>query len=316
MSLPYNVPPSQYSASHPNDVPVHFKTQYASYIRDMAQQKTSRARGLFEETSISGEKIVYEFSAAAELDTVTSRYAATNYAEPEEYRRECSLTRFNKAFLVDNFDPMKLVEDPKNVYVRKIAMAMGRKWDDVIFAAAFADVSSGHSGGTTVSWNASNSDCNILTNGQTTGLTLDLLIEAGVSLDEGEWMEPDEERYIFLPPRAVGDLLKDDKVPSSDYNSVRALVNGQLNSFYGFRFIKTNRLPTTDDGQYYRAFACVKSGIVVANKEMKTQIGPDPGHQWMTSVYGECELGALRTQEKAIVEIQLPVLPLGNMELS
>lgn len=316
MSFPYHVDPTRYSSSHATDIPVHFKTQYYNYVKDMAQQKTSRARGLFEETQIVGEKIVYELTAPDDLDQVTQRYGDTSYSEPEEYRREMSLTRWNKAFLIDDLDPMKMVEDPRNVYVRKMAMAQGRKWDDVIFSAAFATVTTGHNGGSSVAWNASNSDCRILTDGQTTGLTLDLLIEAGVSLDENEFMEPDEERYIFLPPRAVGDLLKDDKVPSSDYNTVRALVNGQLNSFYGFRFVKTNRLPTTDDGQYYRCIACVKSAIVCASRERKTQIGPDPGKQWKTAVYSEIELGALRTQEKAIVEIQLPVLPLGNMELS
>jgi hypothetical protein len=315
MSYPYTQNPTQYSASHATDIPVHFKTQYYNYVKDMAQQKASRARGLFEETQIVGEKIVYELTAPDDLDQVTQRYGSTNYAEAKEYRREMSLTRYNKAFLVDDMDVLKLVEDPKNIYVRKMAMAQGRKWDDVIFAAAFATVTTGHTGGSSVAWEASNSDCTILTDGQTTGLTLDLLIEAGVSLDEGEFMEADEERYIFLPPRAVGDLLKDDRVPSADYNTVRSLVNGQLNTFFGFRFVKTNRLPTTDDGQYYRAFACAKSAIVCASREKKTQIGPDPGKQWKTAVYSEIELGALRTQEKAIVEIQLPVLPLGDMDL-
>jgi hypothetical protein len=67
-----------------------------------------------------------------------------------------SLTRFNKAFLVDDMDPMKLVEDPKNIYVRKMAMAQGRKWDDVIFAAAFATVTTGHNGGSSVAWECFN----------------------------------------------------------------------------------------------------------------------------------------------------------------
>ena len=168
------------------------------------------------------------------MDERTSCYDDTNYSEPAEERRSMRVTLFEKAFLVEkHIDPMLMVEDPQNIYVRKLGFAAGRKWDDTIFNAAFADVRTGKTGNTTVSWSEANDDCRIITSTQTGGLTLNALIESAVYLDEGEWMEPDEPRYIFLPPRAVGDLLKDDKVPSVDYNSVRALVSGQLDTFMG-----------------------------------------------------------------------------------
>jgi hypothetical protein len=56
MSYPYPADPTRYSSSHATDIPVHFKTQYYSYVKDMAQQKASRARGLFEELQLLAKK--------------------------------------------------------------------------------------------------------------------------------------------------------------------------------------------------------------------------------------------------------------------
>lgn len=317
MSFPYaTASPTRYDSNFPQDMPLHFRQQYGNYVRDLAQQKASRARGLFEESDIRGEEIIFDFSAPSDMDERTSRYDDTNYSEPAEERRSMRVALFEKAFLVEkHVDPLRMVEDPENIYVRKLGFAAGRKWDDVIFAAAFADVRTGKTGNSTVSWSEANSDCRIITSTQIGGLTLNALIESSVYLDEAEYIDESEERYIFLPPRAIGDLLKDDKVPSADYNSVRALVNGQINSFFGFRFVKTNRLPLTDDGQYYRAFACVKSALVVANSDLDINIAPDPGKNFNTCVHGSMQMGALRCQEDALVEIRLPK-ETGSFDLS
>jgi hypothetical protein len=49
---------------------------------------------------------------------------------------------------------------------------------------------------------------------------------------------------------------------------------------------------------------------------VKTKIAEVATKQFKTAIYTECELGAIRCFETAIVEIQVPVLPLGDMELS
>lgn len=317
MTFPYNQNPSQYSPSYPNDIPVHFRTQYANYVRDDAQQRQSLLRGLFEETTISGEKIVYEFSGAAEMNEVTERYGNTFFTEANESRRECSLTRFNLAFLIDkDFDAVKLIEDPQGVFVRKSSMALGRRWDRTILAAAFAPVAVGHTGGSFVAWSSENPDCSIITSTQTSGLTLEAVIEAATILDENEWMNPGEARYAIVPPRAIGSLLNTTQVTSADYNSVKTLVQGEVDTFMGFRFIKSNLVPKTSDNQYYRCIFCSKSAIAVAGKAVKTKIAEVATKQFKTAIYTECELGAIRCFETAIVEIQVPVLPLGDMELS
>lgn len=68
----------------------------------------------------------------------------------------------------------------------------------------------------------------------TTVFTLSDLVDVSKALNE-QGVGP-EKRHIATSPQGVADLLKDTSVGSADYNSIRALVNGELNSFMGFFF--------------------------------------------------------------------------------
>jgi hypothetical protein len=73
------------------------------------------------------------------------------------------------------------------------------------------------------------------------GLTLAKLIEAKEILDSGN-VDPSIPRYIACSPKQVTDLLNNTTVTSSDYNTVKALAMGEINTFVGFNFIVSNRL--------------------------------------------------------------------------
>ena len=72
-------------------------------------------------------------------------------------------------------------------------------------------------------------------------MSLDTLLAIKLLMDDEE--VPDGERFIAMTPAGFDGLLKETKVTSSDYASVKALVDGQLNRFLGFEFkrIGTNR---------------------------------------------------------------------------
>jgi len=45
-----------------------------------------------------------------------------------------------------------------------------------------------------------------------------------------------EERYIVMHASQLSNLLSETQVTSSDFNSVKALVQGEINTFMGFTF--------------------------------------------------------------------------------
>lgn len=311
MAFPYTPESAiQYSSSYPSDVPVHYIQQYAKYVLDLAQQKESRLRGLFAEGDVTGEFFNYEFSAPAEMDEVTNRYADTEYTEPDESRRQVAYQKFAKAFLVEEFDPYLLIDDPRGVYQRKLAYAAGRKWDAVILAAAFGTVRTGHDGSTEVAWDpAKNTDCKKFT--CNSGLNLDTLLQAGTYLDEAEFMDTDEERYAIVPPIGIENLLRDKQITSADYNTVKALAAGELNTFCGWQFKKTNRVSKTADSKYWRALFCTKSAIVTGGKDLKVRVKEESTKNYCWSIFGSMLIGGMRTQEKGVIEVLIPVKGTG-----
>ncbi len=72
-------------------------------------------------------------------------------------------------------------------------------------------------------------------------MSLDTLIILSELMDDMEI--PDGERFIAMTPKGFSGLLGETKVTSSDYASVKALVQGNITEFMGFKFKKigTNR---------------------------------------------------------------------------
>ena len=49
---------------------------------------------------------------------------------------------------------------------------------------------------------------------------------------------PKGERFAIVHPQQTGDLLGTTEVTSSDFNTVKTLVNGDVDTFLGFKFIE------------------------------------------------------------------------------
>jgi hypothetical protein len=134
------------------------------------------------------------------------------------------------------------------------------------------------------------------------GLTIAKLIEAKEILDLSD-CDPDEERYIAVTPRQISDLLATTEVTSADYNMVRALVSGKVDTYMGFKFIVSNRLAL--DGSLDRLCpAWVKSGLMLGvAQDVKSEIDRRSDKSYATQVYLCMGIGSTRMEENKVVEI-------------
>jgi hypothetical protein len=97
-------------------------------------------------------------------------------------------------------------------------------------------------------------------------------------------------------------LLNNTTVTSSDFNTVKALAQGQISSFVGFQFITSNRL--TDDGTSRQVIAFAGDGMKLAiGKEPTARIDERADKSYATQVYYCQSVGATRMEESKIVEI-------------
>tara|TARA_R100001594_G_scaffold82625_1_gene117138 strand:+ start:35 stop:679 length:645 start_codon:yes stop_codon:yes gene_type:complete len=201
------------------------------------------------------------------------------------------------ADLIDDSDKVSMLIDPTSTYARAAAAAMSRSIDDVIIAAATGSSKTGKSGSTSTSMLAANQ----IAHGSA-GLTLAKLLSAKEIMDSADVDE--EGRHIVISPIGLQDLLNTTEVKSSDYNSVKALVQGSLNSYLGFQFHTSTRLAKT--GNIRTCFAWQGDGLLLAvGKDVQARITERADKSYSTQIYYCMTIGATRMEEEKVVEIAI-----------
>jgi hypothetical protein len=184
---------------------------------------------------------------------------------------------------------------------------LGRKKDQRIIEAALGAAYCGSRGETKIALPASQIIAVDYTEDNSTpsasGLTLEKLRIARQMLDDAD-VDDDEEQYCVVSSKQISDLLKTVEVTSEDYNTVKALVEGKVNTFMGFTFkrISSQLLPFENNTRNIFCFA--KSGILMAtNGDIKTDISVRLDKRMAKQVYASISCGATRMDEKKVVSI-------------
>jgi hypothetical protein len=282
-----------------------FVQQYRANVEHLVQQKGSRLRALVRAETQAAEFEFYDRIGATTAQEVTGRHQDTPLINVPHDRRRVSLRDFDWADLIDRPDRIRMLIDPSSPYSQNAAYALGRKMDDVILDAAFGTVYTGKTGATTVTFpNTQQVAVDYVESGSATnsGLTIAKLRKAKEILDKNE-VDPTERRYIAVTAKQVTDLLRTTEITSADYNTVRALVQGELNTFMGFEFVRTE-LVRTNASNHRRVLVWAQSGLLLAvGQDIVTDIGPRRDKRNSTQVYVSASFGATRMEEEKVVEI-------------
>jgi len=186
---------------------------------------------------------------------------------------------------------------PQSEYAMAGAWAMGRAMDDAIISAATGNAFGGVSGGTSIALPASQQ----IAVGAS-GLTIAKLIEAKEILD-GNDVDPDEPRFMIVTSKQMTNMLNETKITSADYASVKALVQGQIGTFLGFNFIRTERLGLDGNGDR-QVLAFCRSGLGLAvGADVSTRISERADKNYATQVFLSMTIGATRVEDEKVVEI-------------
>jgi hypothetical protein len=274
-----------------------FVNQFSSNIQMLSQQMGSLLRNAVDVETVNGEKAFFDQVGSAAAVLRTTRHADTPLVDTPHSRRMVTMSDYEYADLIDDQDKVRLLVDPTSTYARAAAAAMGRAMDDVIISAALGSALTGKDGTTSTPFDSNNQIAV-----DASGLTLAKLIAAKEILDSND-VDPSIPRYIAVSPKQITNLLDDPEVTSADYNTVRALVKGELDTYVGFKFITTNRLGLDGSGDR-RCFAWAMDGIKLAvGKEPAARIDERADKSYATQVYYCMSVGATRMEEAKVVEI-------------
>lgn len=273
-----------------------FVKQYASTLSHLVQQKGSRLRGTVRVEPLVGREGFFDQIGATEAVPRTTRHGQSPIVSTPHARRRVAGADFEWGDIVDGQDRVRMLIDPTSAYLQSAMFALGRKIDDVIIAAASGSSFTGETGTTPVVLPAAQK---IAVAG--TGLTVAKLRTAKRMLDEKE-VDPDEPRYFVCTAEQIDNLLGDTNVTSSDFNTVKALVEGTVDAYMGFRFLRTERLTKTANDRFCLAYAA--SGLLLAiNKDIQGQIAPRADKSFAMYAYACLICGATRMEEEKVVEV-------------
>jgi len=318
------------------------ETSYVQrYAQDVAmeiQQTQSRLRPVVQvKPDCSGLVEFMDKIGTVSAEKVTSRFADSPIMPVKHSRRKVSSQPYQFGTAIEEWDQRRMNYDVIQPYARAAAMAMNREMDTIIVEAAYGthygSADSDMTAATGYTWDAmvggSASETGFDASNQKipadfgyaadsttgTGLTVDKLLRARRRLSEQEVDQYDANGkplfVIVCSAAQIEGLLQETKVQSVDYNNIRALVDGAVDYFAGFRFIRYQSLPTESDSS-------PSGGAVTAEKvlafhpsalglciwaDVVARIDELPNKRFIPYIYYKMDMGATRLDEKLMVQI-------------
>jgi hypothetical protein len=253
--------------------------------------------------TVKGEEAYFDQLGSTAAIKRTTRNSDTPLVKSEHKRRRVTMYDYEWADLIDDADKLKMLIDPQSDYATNAAWALGRSIDDAIIECFSNTAYAGKAGGTATNFLAAN-----IVSGGATRLTLQKLLDAKGILDNAD-NDPSEERYIAVTGTQLTDLLNISEIKDADFNTVRALVRGEVDTFLGFKFIVCNRISypygLTSVAANFRSIPVwCKSGVTLAlSKDISTRISERADKSYSTQVYASMGIGATRMEEAKVVQI-------------
>lgn len=290
-----------------------FKNTYRRNFELVVQQKTAKLlSGVDVQTGV--EKVAGERHF---IDLLGKREPAENVGSKDSpdvdqdfLRRMITMKDWDDGIVIRDTDIFQTLDDPSNMITTAMRRGFARTIDRTIRDAATGQADSGHSGGTPENLATANKvpvDYVEIGSDVNSNLTVGKLRRT-LAILEGFDVETSDLHFAAHPNQKQS-LLQDDEVTSADFNAVRALVNGEVDTFLGFTFHWVTLL--TVASEIRTCFAWDRDGIVMAfAKTPKVEMDPARSDKsFFPYLYTAMTLGATRIEEERVVEIKCDETP-------
>lgn len=288
------------------NLPNHYVYQFANNVQLKLQQKGSKLMPFVMSGSHKGEQasVVDQFDSI-EMQEVLGRFSPIVRTDAAADRRWVQPFKFDLAQMIDPFDELQILTDPKSKYVENAVNAAGRKMDDLIIDALFGTSKTGKYGTTSTTFPAGQQIAVNYGASANTGLTIAKLRQAKKLLMAAE-VDIDSDPICAIVTAAQHDnLLAEMQVINMDYKLGAVLDKGKVQEVLGIKLIHCERLDV-DGSSYRRVPVFAKSGMYLGKwNEMTTDISQRKdlsGHPWQAYLW--MMAGATRLEEEKIVEVK------------
>ena len=286
-------------------IPAHYETAFNSnWIEIMAQQSNHRLQGHYLTTTVDGnQKRFSQHGAQSYLPRQkTARAERTEPSDVPTFFRWVRPRPYDKVTWIDEFDKDLLgqLPSPESPTAIDHAKAFNRQKDLILINALQGTNYTGQTG-TTATTLPAGQQVAVNISGSNAGLTLLKLTQAAYILNANDI--PDNDRALIYASKEEQNLLQNvDQVNNVLYNEIRALLEGKVTHFMGFKFIRTELL--SKSGNIRTCLAFQKSALMLGiGEDVSTKIDILPGQSHAIQVRSKMLLDATRMEETAVVSI-------------
>lgn len=296
------------------DITQNYQIKYSEKWGSYLQQEASRLEKFVTvESGLSGKMVAFDQYGLLSFNEKTTRMQATTLDEAPTTRRVLYPKIFTKAVGFDEFDAKKLanIDVPVSKTIEGLRAAAGRCMDNVMLESFLGTCYVGENGTTPVEFNENQIVATDYVESGTSvnnNLTIGKLRKALAMLQKAEaWNEErrayGDELVLACTSSQISSLLKEPEVGSFDYNTARALAEGKIDSFLGFRIIRTEQLPIDSD-KTRSCLAWVKSKAQFGLwEDFKVKLSVRDDLDEALQIRAKFACGATRLQEEAFVKI-------------
>lgn len=307
-------------------VPTAFAEQFSSNVTHLYQENKFALAGATRVETLNGATTAwFDQIGPGTMVQRTSRHAPTVQSDTRHDRRKLVTNPYDDSDLIDEPDQVRTLASLEGPYAQKFRMAMDRTQTSVLLTEAIGTAYAKQNGATTAA-------AVVLPTGvSATSQVIDVGFAAGDARGDGSGANVNmtlakltEAKYLFdVEDAPMGDprfiamtasqlkamLTSIDQYISADYNSVKALVDGQASSFLGFNFIITNEV-AVDGSDIASVVAWTKNALLLGRSTAPTiKISDRNDLSHATQVFATIDVGATRMHENGVVQINCDQSP-------
>jgi len=300
---------------------------FSANVMHLAQQKESRLYEFCRHESFVGESKFFDRIGLLAAQDKAGRHSKVAYSDTPHSRRKVSMLDKYVADLVDDEDKIRTIQNLDNEYAQAISAALAREMDQIIIDSALGNAYTGKEGTVAVALPNSQKLCafdGVSVTGS--GLNVETLRAVKKKFRQAEAVGKNEQLIFVCAAQQIDDLLGNTEVTSADFNTVKALAQGDVDTFMGFKFIQTELLPFTSAATTYtpatgevdggaggtvalgegrRCFAFTSKRCLIAamGAPKNVRITEMPEYHYAHQIYGKFSMGAVRMEEVQLQEV-------------
>tara|TARA_R110000787_G_scaffold193422_3_gene304976 strand:+ start:142 stop:1041 length:900 start_codon:yes stop_codon:yes gene_type:complete len=288
-----------------DQIPEHYTTEFNTNWLHLSQQTTKRFDGCAMLDTIRGKEKRYNQLDQSTMRQITARNEPTVASEIDTELRWCRPKFYEKTTLLDEWDDQLLgdVVLPTSHISQSHNMAYSRTCDQVLIDGLEGGAITGEDGTTTTTV-PSTQEVVVNLSGSSEGLTVGKMIEAKSILGKNEIYEaqnPMDALIGAVTQAQLDDLLAITQITSVDYNGVKALVEGKVDTFMGFLFKRSELLTLVAATDVRTAIFYAKSGVILADGQTSTKLSVRDDLSESLQIRTKASIGSTRLEEKKIV---------------